>query len=386
MSAKLSLKLGVFWLQQQKTTPPFHHPLLLFPGDGCEDVQVEGSLLLACSPLLRRILLPLSCCNSSAMTVVLPSTTSISLRHLVQIVSQGSVTIASGELANFRDLLSLLEIDMDKPSSIKKVAVKRLREEWKLSPKARQRLCSPSPICSTSSTDSTLEDAKLVQAKTVQKIAAKKQELPNCLLPSSESQPASPKTKPLPTSSSRPPVNCIFCDITMPFGTDQNTYLQHLEVCPVRADFEGDRQQAESQVKRMKMNPITNSLPVKKVKFHCAEPGCQKEHSSKQRLADHHRGAHGAKKLKCEEIDCSSSFFTSRALRQHMWVKHGIGKGPQCDECGKKVIDVENLRSHQRAAHGAPKLLCSEPGCAKTFTYIQARSSHIRKYHKPNAF
>ena len=267
MSAKLSLKSGVFWLQQQKTTPPFHHPLLLFPGDGCEDVQVEGSLLLACSPLLRRILLPLSCCNSSAMTVVLPSITSSSLRHLVQIVSQGSVTIARGELTNFRDLLSLLEIDMDKQSSNKKVAAKRLREVWKLSPKARQRLCSPSPICSTSSSDSTLEDVKLVQNysatsfgassqgileakvrtshsisplpiripfrrfsfQTVQKIAAK-QELPKCLLPSSESQPASPKTKPLPTSSSRPPVTCIFCDITMPFGTDQNTYLQHLEV------------------------------------------------------------------------------------------------------------------------------------------------------------
>ena len=165
MSARLSLKSGVFWLQQQqKTTPPLHHPLLLFPGDGSEDVQVEAALLLACSPLLRRILIPLSCCNSSAMTVVLPSITSASLRHLVQIVSQGSVTIARGELANFRDLLSLLEIDMDKPSSIKKVAAKRLREEWKLSPKARQRLCSPFPICSTSSSDSTLEDAKSVQS------------------------------------------------------------------------------------------------------------------------------------------------------------------------------------------------------------------------------
>ena len=264
MSARLSLKSGVFWLQQQqKTTPSLHHPLLLFPGDGCEDVQVEAALLLACSPLLRRIL-PLSCCNSSAMTVVLPSITSASLKHLVEIVSQGSVKIASGELANFRDLLSLLEIDMDKQSSNKKVAAKRLREVWKLSPKARQRLCSPSPICSTSSSDSTLEDVKLVknysatslgassqgilEAKvrtshsisplpiripfrrflfqTVPKIAAK-QELPECLLPSSE---ASPKTKPLPASSGRPPVTCIFCDTTMLFGTDQNTYLQHLEV------------------------------------------------------------------------------------------------------------------------------------------------------------
>jgi len=331
--------------------------------------------------------------------VVLPSITSASLKHLVEIVSQGSVKIASGELANFRDLLSLLEIDMDKQSSNKKVAAKRLREVWKLSPKARQRLCSPSPICSTSSSDSTLEDVKLVknysatslgassqgilEAKTVPKIAAK-QELPECLLPSSE---ASPKTKPLPASSGRPPVTCIFCDTTMLFGTDQNTYLQHLEVCPVRADFERDRQhqQAASQVKRMKLNPTTNSLPVEKVKFPCAEPGCEKEYTNKTHLADHHRRAHGAEKLKCEEIDCSASFFARRAIRQHMWVKHGIGKGPQCDECGMKVIDVEYLRNHQRAAHRAPKLFCSEPGCSKTFTYNSERYSHIRKYHKQNA-
>ena len=159
------------------------------------------------------------------------------------------------------------------------------------------------------------------------------------------------------------------------------------QVCPVRADFERDRQhqQAASQVKRMKLNPTTNSLPVEKVKFPCAEPGCEKEYTNKTHLADHHRRAHGAEKLKCEEIDCSASFFARRAIRQHMWVKHGIGKGPQCDECGMKVIDVEYLRNHQRAAHGAPKLLCSEPGCSQTFTYNSERCLHIRKYHKQNA-
>ena len=161
---------------------------------------------------------------------------------------------------------------------------------------------------------------------------------------------------------------------------------QLYQVCPVRADFEHDRQQAASQVKRMKLNPITNSLPVEKVRFPCGEPGCQKEYANKTLLDDHQRRVHGAKRLVCEEIDCSASFFARRAIRQHMWVKHGIGKGPQCDECGKKVIDVENLRNHKRAAHGAPKLLCSEPGCTQTFTYIQAQSSHIRKYHKKNAY
>ena len=139
------------------------------------------------------------------------------------------------------------------------------------------------------------------------------------------------------------------------------------------------------QTKRRKGNPVTNCLPLKGMKFSCAEPGCREEFSNKISLANHQRRAHGAKKLKCEEIDCSASFFARRAFRQHMWVKHGIGKGPQCDECGMKVIDVEYLRNHQRAAHRAPKLFCSEPGCSKTFTYNSERYSHIRKYHKQNA-
>ena len=154
------------------------------------------------------------------------------------------------------------------------------------------------------------------------------------------------------------------------------------QVCPVRADFERDRQRAASQVKRMKLNPITNSLPVEKVKFPCAEPGCEKEYTNKTHLADHQRTAHGAEKLKCEEIDCSASFFARRAFRQHMWVKHGIGKGPQCDECGKRKPTVDYLESHKRAAHGAPKLQCSEPGCSKTFNYSNCRRRHIRLNHK----
>ena len=41
----------------------------------------------------------------------------------------------------------------------------------------------------------------------------------------------------LPPPSSRlpslPPVTCIFCEVTMPIGTSQDIYLQHLEVPPL---------------------------------------------------------------------------------------------------------------------------------------------------------
>ena len=265
MWARLSSRSGARWLRQQTTTSPsLHYPLLLFPGDGGEDVQVEASLLLACSPLLRRTLHPLSCCNFSIMTVVLPSMTSASLKHLVQIVSHGSVTIASSELANFRDLLSMLEIDLDKTSPANEVAVKTLGGELKLYSKADQGLLSPPSTPYYASTDSTSEneirDQSLsstpsgansqgiteanfkpphtvtpllisipfgrLSSQTVQRITAK-QETPNSPLSSYEAKPSSLKTKVLPT---RPPVSCIFCDIALPIGTDQDTCLQHFEV------------------------------------------------------------------------------------------------------------------------------------------------------------
>ena len=265
MWARLSSRSGARWLRQQTTTSPsLHHPLLLFPGNGGEDVQVEASLLLACSPLLRRTLLPLSCCNSSIMTVVLPSITSTSLKHLVQIVSHGSVTIAKSELANFRDLLSMLEIDLDKTSPANEVAVKTLGGESKLYSRADQGLLSPPSTPYYASTDSTSEneirDQSLsstpsganskgiteaniktphtvtpllisipfgrLSSHTVQRITVK-QEIPDSPLSSYEAKPSSLKTKILPT---RPPVSCIFCDIALPISTDQDTCLQHFEV------------------------------------------------------------------------------------------------------------------------------------------------------------
>ena len=73
---------------------------------------------------------------------------------------------------------------------------------------------------------------KSLSSETVQKINCTQENQARSL--SSEAQAASPtprgKAAPLPRLPSRPPVTCIFCDITMPIGTDQGLYLQHLEV------------------------------------------------------------------------------------------------------------------------------------------------------------
>jgi len=114
----------------------------------------------------------------------------------------------------------------------------------------------------------------------------------------------------------------------------------------------------------------------------CDEPSCGREYYSKADLADHKRGAHGADKLKCPDSNCPASYTTSSALSGHMWVKHDIGKGPKCDQCGRKESSVQNLKNHKRAAHGAPKLLCKEPGCTKAFTYTMVMYNHMKKKHK----
>merc|ERR1712013_548294 len=231
-------------------------------------------------------------------------------------------------------------------------AVKTLGGEVKLNPKVDQGLLSPPSTPYYASTDSTSENEIRYQSlsstlsganskgiteaniKTphtvtpllisipfgrlsshiVQRIIAK-QGIPNSPLSSYEAEPSSLKTKILPI---RPPVSCIFCDIALPIGTDQDTCLQHFEVCPVKANFECDELQPAIQVKRVKLNPFTNSLSLKGVKFSCAEPGCREEYSNKNRLADHQRRAHGAKKLKCKDLNCSASFFATPTFRKHM--------------------------------------------------------------------
>ena len=156
MLARLSLKSEPLWLQQQRSSYALYQPLLLLPGDGGAGVQVEAALLLASSPLLHRTILSSSCCcNSSAMTVMLPSSTSAALEHLVQILVQGSVTIAIEALADFGALLTLLEVDMDRTTCGKKAARKIQKEKWMLPSSPSPRLLSPPPTPPTASRKST---------------------------------------------------------------------------------------------------------------------------------------------------------------------------------------------------------------------------------------
>ena len=94
MLSRLSSRSRPLWLQQQRfPSPATFCPLLLLPGDGGEGVEVEASLLLACSPLLRRTLASTCCgaCSCAPAAVVLPSTTSAALNQLVQVLAVGSV-------------------------------------------------------------------------------------------------------------------------------------------------------------------------------------------------------------------------------------------------------------------------------------------------------
>jgi len=196
------------------------------------------------------------------------------------------------------------------------------------------------------------------------------------------------KDSPLPRLyPTRPPVTCIFCDTIMPIGTDQGSYLQHLEVCSARADLGDELLQPQLQTRRVKVVPgmSNDSLSLKESQLkrkYCDEPGCDREYYNNTDLANHKRRAHGAEKLKCRDLDCPAQFGNSASLSRHMWVKHGIGKGPKCEECGKKESTVQYLRNHQRAAHGAAKLQCKVPGCTKTFIYDTDLCNHMKKKHK----
>ena len=158
------------------------------------------------------------------------------------------------------------------------------------------------------------------------------------------------------------------------------------QVCSARVDLGDDLLQPQSRTKRVKVDPgmSNDSLSLKKSqrKYCCDEPSCEQKFYTKTNLANHKRKHHGAEKLKCRDSDCTASFGSHAAFSEHMWVKHSIGKGPECEECEKKMPNVQYLRNHQRAVHGAPKLQCKEPGCTKTFIYDTQMYTHMKKKHK----
>ena len=117
-------------------------------------------------------------------------------------------------------------------------------------------------------------------------------------------------------------------------------------------------------------------------KYNCDEPSCDRGYFTRRDLANHKRGAHGADRLKCHDSNCSASFLNHSAFYGHMWLQHDIGKGPKCDQCGKKAASVQNLENHQRSDHGAPKLQCKKPGCNKVYAYHSDMYKHMRKEHR----
>ena len=124
MSTILHLRSGLPlpWLEHHHQENPASPllPLLLLPGDGGEAVEVEAAFLIACSPLLRRTLSTF--CSCSSTTVMLPSATSAALHHLAQMLSHGSVTVASDTLTDLGALLALLEVDIGRSTGVKRKA------------------------------------------------------------------------------------------------------------------------------------------------------------------------------------------------------------------------------------------------------------------------
>ena len=159
-------------------------------------------------------------------------------------------------------------------------------------------------------------------------------------------------------------------------------------MCTAKPNLGDDQLQNKLVTKEVKVNAgrgsdiLTQEEGPLKSKLYCDEPRCGRQFNDEIHLANHKRRVHVADKLKCTDASCPASFADRARLRGHMWVKHDIGKGPKCDKCGKKEPNISYLKNHHRAAHGAPKLQCKEPGCAKTFTYDIEMYKHMKRKHR----
>ena len=129
-------------------------------------------------------------------------------------------------------------------------------------------------------------------------------------------------------------------------------------------------------------NTVEEEHQNKKLKRQCCkEPGCGKSFGNSFQLANHNISVHGSAKLKCLDQRCTAEFVTKQGLERHMWEKHGIGKGPKCDECGKRIAIETDLKGHMRSFHGAPKLECEVPGCSSTFSFEKGLVLHMKNKH-----
>ena len=107
----------------------------------------------------------------------------------------------------------------------------------------------------------------------------------------------------------------------------------------------------------------------KKMQPHCSKgPGQGTISGSSGWLSPRKSAVHGSSKFKCMVPECNTNFSKNYHFGRHMWVKHALGKGVKCDECGKRQYSIYDLKDHMRIAHGAPKLECDVLGCSSTFT------------------
>ena len=203
---------------------------------------------------------------------MLPYPTSPVVNLLLQVLGQGSVTIAADELDELGSLLALLEVDMGRAAGVKrKTATYDLEKPaivLEISTSDEKKLYTNYPLPSSpSSTSVNVQTAHEIKSeenapsKVLPKSSFKRKatigdlEVPTIVSGNSTSDgkklctnyhpPSSPSStsstvktahkikseesapsKVLPKSS----ITCFFCDLIMPSGTDQNLYLQHLEV------------------------------------------------------------------------------------------------------------------------------------------------------------
>jgi len=314
-------------------------------------VELEASLLLACSPLLRRTLVSTCCgsCSSAPATLVLPSTTSTALNQLVQVVAKGSVNIATDDLDELGSLFALMEIDFGRAGGAKG----EVTDDDLETPPAVLRNSSSAPS-SSSPTAGTSTASKLEAFNFSSPTPSL---LVSSPLPQAHAHKIKSSTQKLPKNS----VACFFCELEMPSGTDQNLYLQHLETCIAREVLEADHLQKALKTEEEVIAPGNPS----------------------QCVLNHEDDANLNKKpmLKCLDQSCTSKFSLKHNLHQHMWTRHGVGRGLTCDVCGKRLQSPYQMNDHMRAKHEAPKLQCEVVECDSSFNYFQAMMKHMKTEH-----
>ena len=103
--------------------------------------------------------------------------------------------------------------------------------------------------------------------------------------------------------------------------------------------------------------------------WECNHQGCHQVYITRKARDQHRRDAHSGRTYVCSQVGCAKTFTAKRYLEDHE-KRHGASF--QCDQCNRSYTTKGSLKRHKETVHqqGA-RVDCPNEGCSQSFAAIR---------------